>query len=255
MILKRVLIPLLCLYIMGFKQVDTNLSPSQHWARAFNASTDSLMGVYHSRAYLLASNGNAIRCRQGIMDYYAHKRSMLQFIQCVKTITEVTDRVNPEVKYKIGSFVDAHGVDYKHITIWQISNDSILKRFGFYARADSTPACTAPLVDRRKDWAEGSSSHNAHGFVLDLYSPDAIYLCLGADSIYIGNAAVAQAYEYMNDSTWHAYSLTPLHVEPVNSSMVFEIGTYSCSFGVGEYIIIWKLSSEGVWQVCFDSNY
>jgi hypothetical protein len=48
-------------------------------------------------------------------------------------------------------------------------------------------------------------------------------------------------------------TLTPIFIEPVSATMVYEIGQCSGSYG-GKYILIWQREQDGKWRILLDSN-
>ncbi|MEL6276528.1 MAG: hypothetical protein AAFU03_15630, partial [Bacteroidota bacterium] len=102
----------------------------------------------------------------------------------------------------------------------------------------------------RNAWIDLCNQHDAQQLVDSLYAKNAIYY--NHRPVVIGRETIGQTYQYMNDERYQL-TLTPIQVEAVNDSLVYEIGQCSGSYG-GKYVIIWQLGRDGVWRVILDSN-
>jgi ketosteroid isomerase-like protein len=107
-------------------------------------------------------------------------------------------------------------------------------------------------IDRaRKEWMKWCNSHQAGELVKNLYTKDAYYYNRGR--LLKGTESITEEYAYMNSPSY-SLTLTPKHVELVNSEIAFEIGKCSGSYP-NPYMLLWKRQDDGNWKILMDSNY
>ena len=94
------------------------------------------------------------------------------------------------------------------------------------------------------------NAHDVEGLVNELYSVNTLYY--NHKPLVKGREDVIKEYGYMRNEKY-SLKLTPLFIEAVNESTVYEIGQCNGSYG-GKYILIWKKEADGKWRIFIDSN-
>lgn len=108
-----------------------------------------------------------------------------------------------------------------------------------------------PIKRMRKRWERLSNLHQPEALVNQVYAPDAWYVNGG--QVIQGQDTIAKRYSYMTRPNW-SISLTAIETVQVDENTVLEIGEYY-SGGPGNYVLLWKLDSEGEWRVKLDFNF
>ena len=115
---------------------------------------------------------------------------------------------------------------------------------------DTVEVDTAIINKRRAEWIERCNEHDASVLVDEVYA--AVPLYYNHKPMIADKEALKEEYGYMNNPEYSLH-LNPLHVEKVNSEMIFEIGQCSRSYN-GKYILVWKKGENERWSVWIDSN-
>ncbi|MDW3194497.1 MAG: hypothetical protein R8G66_19120 [Cytophagales bacterium] len=151
--------------------------------------------------------------------------------------------------YEIGSFYSG-GVVFGYVQVLAVSDQEKQLELEFFSRQlDFTPALVE-IDRRREEWIQLCNAHNAAALINELYSENTMYY--NHKPLVVGRPGLIQDYQYMNRESY-SLMLTPLKTEQVNENIVLEVGQCSGSYG-GKYIIVWKKSDEGKWEVFLDSN-
>ncbi len=167
-------------------------------------------------------------------------------LEAVETLFRVA--ANKQFQYEIGAFI-SEGEPYKQVIITDTENANT-RVFEFIARAGADKDFSAAIDRRRAQWIALCNQHNAQNLINTLYAENTIYY--NHRPVVKTREALIPVYQYMNNPQY-SLQLSPLHVEHVNDTMVFEIGQCSGSYN-GKYILIWEKAEDGEWYVKIDSN-
>jgi hypothetical protein len=225
------------------------------WVDTFNEKSKHIESVYTENALLLLENGNVIKGRKGIESFYEKFRNENEIISEYSVFADKTVNATVKVKYEIGGFASSSGNTFKHLAISEEHDNEQLRLFEIIALSEMETLDLTCLEQRRVDWINAANSHNATEFISDLYTENAVYYYHGGNALYIGNSNIVDAYRFMEAPSYRIDKLEAIHVEPVSSNLVFEIGTWIMPGAEGEYVIVWQLCTDKVWRILFDSNY
>ncbi len=199
--------------------------------------------LYANAAVKILEDGSVISGKEAITTFY--QKNLLR-MELPETLFSVA--ANAQFQHEIGAFA-SKGEHYKQLIITDRENKEA-RVFEFTARA-YTPKDYKVAIDRRRaEWITLCNKHNASDLVNGLYAENTIYY--NHKPVVKTRDALIQEYEYMNNPKY-SLQLTPLHVEPVNDNLAFEIGQCSGSYN-GKYILIWEKDSTGKWYIKIDSN-
>ncbi|HCX22499.1 MAG: hypothetical protein CMB80_17795 [Flammeovirgaceae bacterium] len=156
---------------------------------------------------------------------------------------------NDRYSYEIGSFVSGEK-EFTQLLIWS-NQDSVVKRdFEFIAVKESVTKIPDEIDSVRNLWMELSNAHQPENLVKSTYHEKALYY--NHRPMIVGVEDIARTYDYMNNPGYQL-TLEPILIEPVNESLIFEIGQCSGSYG-GKYILVWQRNDQGDWKILLDSN-
>lgn len=151
--------------------------------------------------------------------------------------------------YEIGSFY-SRGLVYGYVQVLGVVGQERQLELEFYAKRSDVSPALVEIDRRREEWIQLCNAHNAAALINELYSENTMYY--NHKPLVVGRPGLIQDYQYMNRESY-SLKLTPLKTQQVNENIVLEIGQCSGSYG-GKYIIVWKKSSSGKWEVFLDSN-
>ncbi|MEL6143289.1 MAG: hypothetical protein AAFU67_16930, partial [Bacteroidota bacterium] len=176
--------------------------------------------------------------------------SLVWHIDSIKWSSKIIANKDSTYEYAVGTFWTSSSETYKLLVINHLNEGHEKIELEFVAKAKDGPSMLKAITDRRNAWIDLCNQHDAQQLVDSLYAKNAIYY--NHRPVVIGRETIGQTYQYMNDERYQL-TLTPIQVEAVNDSLVYEIGQCSGSYG-GKYVIIWQLGRDGVWRVLLDSN-
>ncbi len=168
----------------------------------------------------------------------------------LKTIYAVPATTDSVIEYKISNALNKLNETLIILSILKKDQSDPIAELVFLSKSSPTRVPLDELASRRNEWMKHCNEHHVAVLVSELYTPDALYF--NHKPLIKGTAEITKEYGYMNTSNYHL-ELTPLHIEPVSDSLIYEIGQGSGSYG-GKYILVWKKNAEGKWMVYMDSN-
>lgn len=236
--------------IIGLLHISNSYSQSINeslsWSNSLR-SVESLQDAYVSRAIHINEQGEVLNGSESISNYWVEKG-----IEVVSAdlIFETNAVYRDNLIYKIGSIKTIDESEYFHLLIEEVGNSTSQRKLEFISEKGSTDIDLSIIDQRRVEWIEYCNSHDAEGLVENLYTENAVYY--NHRPVITGREALTQTYQYMN-SPRYSLNLTPLHVEVVNESIIFEIGQCDGSYN-GKYILVWQKDEDGSWSILMDSN-
>lgn len=236
-------------------EVVTQNNQFNKWVNYFNDQFDALGQTYSDRAFIINKEGEVIIEKTNIINYQRIFKKQIETIQSYAIIAQKNVSLAQNVRYEISTFNTDSGNQFKHLVIYETTENTEWRLFEIIAQCDSATACTSKLNQRRIEWAKWAGSHQVSNFINDLYSGNAVYYYQSANDLRIGTQNIIEVYGYMNDPNFQFDKLEAIHCEPVNSHLFFEIGTWTIPGSQGEYVIVWQLCPDNVWRILFDSNY
>lgn len=168
----------------------------------------------------------------------------------LKTIYATPATADSVIEYKISNALNKLNEPFIILAIMNNAQSNPKAELVFLSKSSPTQTPLDELTNRRNEWMKYCNAHQAALLVKELYTPDALYF--NHKPVIKGTAEITKEYGYMNSSNYHL-ELTPLHIEAVSDSLIYEIGQGSGSYG-GKYILVWKKNTEGKWMVYMDSN-
>ncbi len=159
--------------------------------------------------------------------------------------------VNSSLNYEIGEIkINSDAYIVMFLRTKEANAEVTIEFLTIYKNSKSGTHHSA--IDKaREKWMSLCNSHLADKLVAQLYVPEAYYYNRGR--LLQGTKALTAEYSYMNMSSY-SLKLTPKHIVPVNSEIVYEIGQCSGSYPL-PYMLVWKKQKDGNWQILMDSNY
>lgn len=152
--------------------------------------------------------------------------------------------------YEMGHFKLINGEKYGYVRVWVVSSGGRQVELEFSARQSDFSPALVEIDKRRQEWIQLCNAHNAAALINELYAENTMYY--NHKPLVVGRPGLIQDYQYMNRESY-SLNLTPVKTEQVNDRIVLEIGQCNGSYN-GKYIIIWKKSDLGKWEVFLDSN-
>ena len=151
--------------------------------------------------------------------------------------------------YEIGEFRSGQN-NYSYVQILLSKSQEKEVELEFYAhKLDASPELV--VIDRRREeWVQLCNAHNAAALINELYAVNTMYY--NHKPLVVGRPGLIRDYQYMNRESY-SLNLIPLKTVQVNDRIVLEIGQCSGSYK-GKYMIVWKKSDSGKWEVFLDSN-
>ncbi len=238
-----------------FGYANEKSSTGNMWSDLFNGKIQVINQAYIENAFLVLENGNVIQGKPGIKTFYGKFRNEYGTISEYTVFADKNVNAAGKVKYEIGGFTSSSGKYFKHLVISEEHDNEQLRLFEMIVESSEAIIDSDILEQRRIDWVNGANSHNVETFTENLYTPNAVYYYQSGNDLRIGRHKVTDAYQYMADPGFNITKLEAIHVEPINSKLVFEIGTWIMPDAKGEYVIVWQLCTDKVWRILFDSNY
>lgn len=215
------------------------------WMNAINnKDLDALASLYTQDVYGLSTNGVEFSSRDSLISI-VDKNTFV--VKDVKTIARVA--ANNTFDYEIGSFKNANDELMEYVTIWDTRQNNERRTLEFIAETDGTKVDLNEIDTQRAEWIRLCNEHNAKTLINKVYTKNTMYY--NHRPMVVGRENLIPIYSYMNNPNYKL-TLSPISVEAVSETIVFEIGQCEGSYG-GKYILIWQKTTEG-WQVLFDAN-
>lgn len=152
--------------------------------------------------------------------------------------------------YEMGHFNLINGEKYGYVRVWIVSPGGRQVELEFSALQSDFSSALVEIDKRRQEWIQLCNAHNAAALINELYAENTMYY--NHKPLVVGRPGLIQDYQYMNRESY-SLNLTPLKTEQVNDRIILEIGQCNGSYN-GKYIIVWKKSDLGKWEVFLDSN-
>lgn len=255
----RFLTIIVCFSILAGCKEEKKVSPVQTeqpdevaetgpWASAINAGDSSLVTFYTDNALLLLPDGSYIQGASEIREYYNK-----QDYQIDRLATEYRVSTGPgeAFSYETGTFHTSDKRQFDYLLIRGIENEELKREMEFIAESQSmSKAPEVALRERRKLWMDLCNDHQVSTLVKEMYRENGVYY--NHKPLIVGQRLITEEYGYMQSPNYHL-ELNPLHLNPVDDSLVIEIGEASGSYN-GNYLLVWQKDDEGVWKILFDSN-
>lgn len=219
---------------------------SNTWSESVN-SLEDLIESYHLEAVHINVQGDVVNGSNAISEFWINQ-SLESIASNIVFETKAVYR--PNIIYKIERFILSDENQQTHLLIEQLENDKSIRKLEFTASKISADIDLSIIDRRRAEWIELCNSKNAEGLVTDLYTENAVYY--NHRPVITGREALTQEYQYMNNPRY-TLNLTPLHVEIVNDSIIYEIGQCDGSYN-GKYVLVWQKGEDGIWRILMDSN-
>lgn len=221
---------------------------NKRWLKHLYTGSSELSKLYTTDGVKVLDDGTAITGAAAISQFY---KAHIMDIQSIRTDTVILANAQRGLSYEIGTFIADSSQRYQHLIIWQKEGETKKRTFEFIAKTGQTSSSIlAEINRRRKEWMRLCNAHQTEELVQKLYSKNTLYF--NHKPLVKGHAALVKEYAYMNDSQYQL-SLQPIKTSLVNQHIVIEIGQCKGSYN-GKYILIWKKSTEGNWEVFIDSN-
>jgi len=222
--------------------------PTERWAYLVNTGSDSLGQLYDPEAYL-AFQGDEWQLVQGqaeIAVYYSRRN--IGPIDSVGSAGKV--QASENIHYEVVR-MKGQGAEYAQLVVWKKDASAVGRQLEVLAAAGAMQGGWRAEIDTaRNEWMKFCNSHDPAKLVSEVYTKEAMYY--NHKPMVVGTEAITQEYGYMANAEY-TLVLAPLVVEPINASVVFEIGQCSGSYG-GKYMLVWVKAADGRWQVQLDSN-
>jgi len=210
-------------------------------------SDSAVQWIFSDQGVCMNENGIAIQGSDLIQNHIsANPIDLLSS----KMLYSIPANADSSIQYKISAAQSNSNQLFTILTILKKDQAAWKAELMFISKSTKTSLPLDELNARRYEWMRLCNQHNADSLVKELYTPDALYF--NHKPLIKGTADIIKEYGYMNQSNYHL-ALTPLHIEPVSDSLIFEIGQSSGSYG-GKYILVWKKTTGGDWMVYMDSN-
>ncbi|GMN10039.1 hypothetical protein MTsPCn9_15460 [Croceitalea sp. MTPC9] len=221
------------------------LSANEQWMNAINTKDlETLKELYVEDIYGLSPNGIDFSDRDTLISILSNNNFTVKDVNTIKRI-----KANGKYDYEIGSFKNKSGGLVKYLIIWDTSEEEEKHVLEFLAEADDFSVDLKWIDSQRDEWMRLCNDHNAENLINTLYSKNTLYY--NHKPMVVGRENLIPNYAYMNNSNYEL-SLSPLIVETVSKTIVYEIGQCEGSYN-GKYILIWQ-KTDDEWQILFDSN-
>ncbi|MEM9720011.1 MAG: hypothetical protein AAGA10_12210 [Bacteroidota bacterium] len=221
----------------------------EEWMQAFNQEGDRGK-FYFSEGITVSPNGNANVGVKNIQEHHEYLKEQMGLLDTIDALYHTLADRDGQFTYEMGRAVAKDKRRYKFLWVSRKSQAKKRIELEFIAPASEDIPDVSEIDKARAQWMELCNAHNAYELVKACYTPNALYY--NHKPLVIGTDAIAHVYAYMNKDSY-SLTLTPLHVEPVSKTLVYEIGQCSGSYG-GKYVIIWQKTEKGTWKVLLDSN-
>jgi ketosteroid isomerase-like protein len=208
---------------------------------------DQLQNSYHTNAVHITMSGRVVNGSDAISRFWVDQD--LDFIS-TDLIFETNAVYKDDIIYKIETFNFGEDGEQTHLIIQQRNDEDNVRKLEFISPKQSADVYLSIIDQRRAEWIEYCNSHDAEGLVENLYTENAVYY--NHRPVKIGRESLTQEYQYMN-SPRYSLNLTPLHIEVVNDSIIYEIGQCDGSYN-GKYMLVWQKAEDGTWSILMDSN-
>ncbi|MEM6344608.1 MAG: hypothetical protein AAF927_12035 [Bacteroidota bacterium] len=223
-----------------------DLIPNVRWIEAVN--NQQWENIYHKKAIKIEADGSLIKGREAIIEAQKQKKWQVEVIETIRIISTHRDS---SYQYEIGQFLTSDRKTYYHLLIWNLEGEQPLRELEMIASGGTLDSGILAAIDqRRAEWIKLCNERDAANLVEQLYSENALYY--NHKPMVEGRTAITQEYSYMNRPEY-SLMLNPIIVQPVNDSLVFELGQCSGSYG-GKYMLLWQKDATGKWYVSMDSN-
>jgi len=222
--------------------------PTERWAYQMNTGSDSLGQLYEPEAYLTVQSDRwqLVQGQAEVAAYYLDRN--IGPIDSLSSAGRV--KASETIDYEIVR-LQGPAKGYVQLVVWKRDGSAARRQLEVLAEAGAVQSGWRPEIDSaRKEWMKFCNSHDPARLVSEVYTADALYY--NHKPMVVGTTAITREYGYMADAEYKL-SLSPLAVEPVSSTLVFEIGQCSGSYG-GKYMLVWMKNGDGRWQVQLDSN-
>ena len=217
------------------------------WMDLINLKSDSIQSLYVENAFKVLANGKILEGNQQIKNHLLQNAIAVQSIQSDTIIVAHKKR---GLEYEIGEFMDNRNQKYKYLIIWETKDLNRQRVFEFVEEIELTDAIPPEIESRRNLWMQLCNNHNAAELINEMYSKNTLYF--NHKPMVKGRDSLIPEYEYMNNKDYEL-SLSPEVVKAVNNDFVFEIGQCKGSY-LGKYILIWRKTEMGKWEIFIDSN-
>ena len=237
----------------NWKNVETmadSLSTSdfnEQWRQKINSGAEDLGQLYTKDAVKVMPNGTILEGRETISEHYKVNPQQVESISSLKNIIAVLDST---ILYEIGSFSTSGKKEFAQLVLWRKAHGKLFRELELITPTENTKDLKPEIDKIRNDWMAVCNAHNTKKLVTEFYSENALYY--NHRPMIIGHEAIIEEYGYMNNPNYEL-TLNPIIFEPVNGSMVFEIGQCSGSYN-GNYVLVWQKNDSGEWRIFFDSN-
>lgn len=222
--------------------------PHEQWAYQVNTGSDSLGQFYEPDAYLALQNvvWQLVQGQGQIAAYYSGRD--IGPIDSVWSAGKI--KASETIDYEIVR-MKGPAKDYVQLLIWKKDGSAVRRVLEVLAEAEKVAGEWRMEIDSaHNEWMKFCNSHDPAKLVSEVYTTEAMYY--NHKPMVIGTTDITQEYGYMANAGY-TLTLDPLLVEPINASVVFEIGQCSGSYG-GKYMLVWVKAADGRWQVQLDSN-
>lgn len=228
----------------------TNLSersPNEQWVYIFNNKIESINSVYLPNAVLLSSSGVIYNTEAERKDFYLRLKNRIGKIKSISSTKNID--VTPDQSYEIGYFLNSENKKFAHLIIWRKVNDIVLRELEMLSESENVTIDMKSIGEARNRWMKLCNNHEIKELVSKVYFENAIYY--NNYRVVIGTDNITSEYRYMNNPAYQL-TLSPIILETVTESLVFEIGQCAGSYA-GKYLLVWG-NLSGKWRVIFDAN-
>ena len=227
-------------------QVDS--LPNSRWVQLFNDSLTQLPEMYLEEAIILEENGNWSGQPDQRTAYWKKLKEQVGRIVSFRSLYQVT--VEPGLTFETGSFTGQTGRNFQQFIIWRKEGGQTLRELEFVVESSGNIGNATALSAARANWMKYCNNHDVDGLVRQLYFDKALYY--NQRRLIQGTAAIIEQYKYMKDPGYRL-TLIPKLLQPVNDSLIFELGQCEGSY-TGPYALIWARRNGSEWKIMFDSN-
>jgi len=237
------------MFLIGCLSANGQIISPQWLTQSFNEESieDDRANWYHSNYHLLDAN-----------DMNATDPEIKKAISRISGIilqandlTIIHKTVSPSGHIMMISTINGNSDSYALLTAIRKEKGQLLKEFEYLIKISTGLTTPSEDITAMRDlWQKHSNDNRPDLVVKEVYASDAYYLNRG--NLLNDPNSIIKEYGYMLQPSW-TIELVEAGSLRVSEDCSIEVGTYA--EGRGQYLLIWRKTTDGNWKISLDFNF